>query len=128
RSLSNEILVMTPTDAGHYYHGDLAYVFSRDAMLKCPFPIFDGERFVPELCIWNKISDMGSVIYFSAICFYVCEYLPDGYSANFKSNLKRNPQGFAYHYRDAFFRERKWIYKMKALVRFLQCNWYQALK
>jgi hypothetical protein len=128
RELVGEVKLMTPIEAGHYYGGDLAYVFRRDVMLKCPFPVFEGERFVPELCIWNRISDFGNIWYFSGVCFYVCEYLFDGYSANFKSNLRKNPRGFAYHYKDVLFRESILIYKVKALLRLLQCWWYQLLK
>lgn len=128
KPLINEIVALTPTEAGHYFQGDLAYVFRKSAMLKCPFPVFEGERFVPELCIWNKISDFGNILFYSGISFYRCEYLPDGYSANFKKNLRRNPKGFAYHYWDAIKRESGLRYKLKALVRWLQCNFYMVKK
>lgn len=124
----DEVVSMSPTDAGHYYQGDLAYIFRRSVMLQCPFPSYEGEYFVPELCIWNKIADLGVILFFSGISFYRCEYLPDGYSANFKSNLRRNPKGFAYHYWDAIKRESGLRYKLKALVRWLQCNFYMVKK
>lgn len=126
--LIDEVIAIKPTEAGHYYGGDLAYVFRKSAMLRCPFPVFEGERFVPELCIWNKISDFGVILYYSGISFYRCEYLPDGYSANFKSNLRHNPKGFSYHYWDAIKRERALKYKLKALVRWLQCKFYMVKK
>lgn len=128
KSLIDEVVKMTPAEAGHYYQGDLAYVFKKTAMLAQPFPVFEGERFVPELCIWNKISDLGHVLFYSSISFYRCEYLPDGYSANFKKNLRRNPRGFAYHYLDALNRERNLFYKFKAFVRLMQCYWYSLIK
>jgi hypothetical protein len=128
KPLINEIIALTPTEAGHYFQGDLAYVFRKSAMLKCPFPVFEGERFVPELCIWNKISDFGVILYYSGISFYRCEYLPDGYSANFKTNLRRNPKGFAYHYWDAIKRESGLKYKLKAFLRWLQCKFYMGKK
>jgi len=40
---------LTPTKAGALFQGDLAYVFKRDSMLKHPFPVIRGEKFMPEL-------------------------------------------------------------------------------
>lgn len=128
KPLINEVLALTPTEAGHYFHGDLTYVFRKSAMFNCPFPVFEGERFVPELCIWNKISELGDILFYSGISFYRCEYLPDGYSANFKTNLRRNPKGFAYHYWDSIKRESGLKYKLKAVLRWLQCTFYMMSK
>src|SRR5690606_35128338 len=40
-------LVSTPTRVGRMVEGDLAYVFRRDTMAQLPFPVIDGEKFVP---------------------------------------------------------------------------------
>lgn len=112
---------MTPTQAGSLYRGDLAYIFRRSVLLKYPFPSFKGEVFVPELLIWNKISDDGSVLFFHHKIIYLCEYLADGYSANFYKNLRRNPQGFGCFYKDQIYRETSLIRKVKCLVRYAQC-------
>ncbi|MFP3541439.1 hypothetical protein SB770_33485, partial [Pseudomonas sp. SIMBA_044] len=74
---------MTPTAAGGLYKGDLAYIFKREALIKHPFPVFEGEKFVPELLIWNRVSDEGVIKFFGHKVLYICEYLEDGYSANF---------------------------------------------
>ena len=112
---------MTPTEAANHFLGDLAYVFKKSALLKHPFPRFKDEIFVPELLIWNRISDEGEILYFYSKYIYLCEYLPDGYSANFFNNLKRNPQGFGLFYKEQVLREAGAVRKLKCIVRYFQC-------
>ena len=114
-------MTMTPTEGGRYFGGDLAYVFKTHSMRRHVFPIFNGEKFVPELYIWNKISDDGGIIFFPKICIYLCEYLTDGYSANFKKNLKSNPRGFYLHYSRQIFREKSVFMIVKNFIRSVQC-------
>ncbi|MHA7856177.1 glycosyltransferase family 2 protein [Marinobacter shengliensis] len=121
-SVSN--LRTTPSEAPHIFRGDLAYIFRRSKMAAHPFPVIPGERFVPELFIWNKISDEGEIIYFPNTPIYICEYLEDGYSQNFKRNLRKNPRGFGIHYRAQIGREKQLVMKAKCLIRYLQCGWF----
>ncbi len=126
--LSTEITVMTPTEAGNFYKGDLAYIFKRSALIKHPFPVFKGEKFVPELLIWNRVSDEGIVKFFGNKVLYLCEYLEDGYSANFSSFLRRNPLGFGLHYKHQIIREKKMVRKLKCMIRFIQCRVFSMIK
>ncbi|WP_287867431.1 glycosyltransferase family A protein [Aeromonas sp.] len=121
-------MVMQPIMAGHILKGDLAYVFRTSVMRKCPFPEFLGEKFVPELYIWNKISDIGKIVFYVDQVIYLCEYLPDGYTSNFKKNLRSNPCGFGLFYRDQVIRDTRLFGKIKACVRSLQCILYCWLK
>jgi hypothetical protein len=128
KNVSTEPVNMTPTEAGNYFQGDLAYIFCTSALLTHPFPVIEGEKFVPELLILNAISDEGEIIYYPDKAIYLCEYLPDGYTANFKRNLQRNPKGFALFYRDQIFREKSLIRKVKCTIRYLQCRYYGIAK
>ena len=121
-------MVMQPIMAGHVLKGDLAYVFRTNVMRECPFPEFPGEKFVPELYIWNKISDIGKIVFYVDQVIYLCEYLPDGYTSNFKKNLRSNPCGFGLFYRDQVIRDTRLFGKVKACVRSLQCILYYWLK
>jgi hypothetical protein len=118
---------LTPTEAGNYFQGDLAYIFRTSVLLSHHFPILKGENFVPELLVWNAIGDEGKIIFYPDKSIYLCEYLEDGYSVNFKRNLRRNPKGFALFYRDQFFRERSLIRKTKCAIRYLQCLYYKVI-
>ena len=127
--LSNDgYIITTPTDAGKIFCGDLAYVFRTDVMREKEFPIFPGEKFVPELYIWNKIGDEGQLIFFTEKVIYLCEYLEDGYSRNFSFYLKNNPRGFFVFYSSQICRETKLFYKVKYFLRSLQCILYMALR
>lgn len=128
KNLASEPIIMTPTEAGNYFQGDLAYIFRTSALLSHPFPIIEGEKFVPELLIWNRISDEGTIIFYPDKAIYLCEYLDDGYSKNFKNNLRRSPKGFALFYRDQFFREKSLIRKIKCTIRYIQCLYYGFIR
>lgn len=124
----SQILIMKPCEAGEKFHADLAYVFSTKAMRLCPFPIIQGEKFVPELLVWNRLSDMGRILYFPNIWIYSCEYLDDGLSKNFNRNLRKNPKGFLLFYKDALRRDKKPVRWMKDLLRIIQCKILFLLK
>lgn len=120
-------IVMSPSEAGHFFKGDLAYIFKTEALLRNPFPVVPGEKFVPELLIWNKVGDEGDIYFFCDRAIYLCDYLEDGYSKNFSSNLRRNPIGFLIFYWSQVFREKKLLYKFKNLLRVAQCLFYKLV-
>ncbi|WP_185073765.1 glycosyltransferase family 2 protein [Pseudomonas protegens] len=120
-------VVMSPTEAGNFFKGDLAYVFKAEVLLKYPFPVVKGEKFVPELFIWNKVGDEGDIYFFGDKAIYLSDYLDDGYSKNFSSNLRKNPTGFLIFYWAQIFRERKYSYKVKNFLRAIQCFFYKFL-
>ncbi len=120
--------VGTPSQVGRMVRGDLAYAFRRDVMADLPFPVIPGERFVPELYIWNQIGDRGAVWFYLRQAIYVCEYLDDGYTRNFQAHLRRNPGGFLLFYAAQIGREPRWLDKLKAGIRSVQCLVYCAVK
>lgn len=121
-------LFMHPSEAGRFFEGDLAYVFRTKALRAHSFPVIEGEKFVPELYVWNKIGDEGKILFFPNKAIYFCEYLSDGYTANFRSNLRKNPIGFGLFYRSQFVRENSFFGKTKCAVRFAQCFFYEIIK
>src|SRR5690606_29269947 len=120
--------VGVPTDVGRMVRGDLAYVFRRDIMESLPFPIIPGEKFVPELYIWNQIGDQGEIWFYLDRTIYLCEYLEDGYTRTFHEQLRRNPSGFLLFYTAQISREPHWQDKAKAVIRSLQCLAYCVAK
>lgn len=122
----NEFELMTATELKNKLNVDLAYCFKKELLEKFNFPIFKNEKFVPELYIWNKITDIEKVVLKNEI-LYLCEYLPDGLTANFNIQLKRNPNGFLLYYKDQIFRENLFINKVKMALRVLQCLIYSIV-
>jgi len=110
---TEEYIDCHPTDAASIFIADLAYVFKKTVMQQNSFPSISGEKFVPELLIWNAIGDTGPIRYFLHTIIYLCEYLPDGLSCNFKSQLRKNPKGFSLFYKDQMRREKKITKKNK---------------
>lgn len=107
-------------------NADIAEVFRTDLLRKHSFPAARGEKFVPEALIWNKLTSLYPMRYFNK-GIYVCEYLPDGYSRNFKHNLKQNPKGFGLYYKSMLLEKRKLpiMLRVKSLLRVCQCKYYE---
>lgn len=112
---------MHPTEAGRIIKGDVTYIFRTSALVENPFPVINGESFVPELYIWNRVGDVGEILYFVDSAITVVEYLSDGYSSNFRSNLKKNPTGFLIFYCSQIRRERSLFRKLAYSVRVIEC-------
>ena len=76
----------------HGITGDKAEVFWRKVLLAHPFPVFGGERFLPEAVVWNRIARDGLKIRWINRPIYICEYRQDGLSIN--AVQERNPRGY----------------------------------
>lgn len=93
-----EVLSFTLKDGydKHGLVGDTALIFKSEVIGRFEFPSFDGEKFIPEGYIYDQIDKCGNLLVVREK-IYVCEYLGDGYTANMKRVLYKNPQGyFAY--------------------------------
>lgn len=123
-----EFISCSATEIKNIFQVDMAYCFKKEYMLINKFPNFNNEKFVPELFIWNKITDIYPVYVYLNKIVYLCEYLPDGLSANFKSQLKCNPNGFLVYYKDQIFREVSLKNKIKMSIRAMQCYFYKVMR
>lgn len=121
-------LYLNATDASNLLKGEMAFCFKRDLMLKIPFPLHAGEKFVPEGLIWTQITDFACVRFYINKIIYLYGYLDDGLTMNFKKHLKNNYRGFSEYYRNQFYRESDLLKKGKMLVRYIQCKYYGMLK
>lgn len=66
------------------YHitGDKAEIFNTRLLLKYKFPKIDGENFITEAYIWNKIANDGYKIRWVNEPFVICDYREDGLTKN----------------------------------------------
>lgn len=76
----------------HNISGDKSEVFNTNILREYRFPEIDGENFITEAIVWNRIANDGYFIrYFNKIN-YVCEYREDGLTKKsdelFCSNFK----------------------------------------
>lgn len=73
--------------------GDKAEVFYTKVLKKYPFPEFEGENFVTEAVVWDKIAYDGFKLRFFNDIIYICDYLPDGLTAHESDLFNKNPHG-----------------------------------
>lgn len=94
--------------------GDQAEVFYTDILKKYPFPEYEGEKFVTECVVWDKIAYDGYKLRFVNKIIYICNYQENGLSAHYDLLLKNNPIGYGqYIYQCGLFGKtfgvKKWL-------------------
>lgn len=110
----------------HHLYGDKGEIFKTEVLKEFPFPEIQGEKFVPEGYIWNRIGKKYSLRYID-YGIYFFEYLEDGYTKNFKRDLRKNPKGFSLYYRDMISYNIPLSAKIKFFIRYLQTKLYMII-
>ena len=74
------------------YHvtGDLSEVFRTDVMREFTFPEIEGEKFCPEVLVWNRIARKYKLRYFNE-AIYIAEYQPEGLTARIVEIRMKSP-------------------------------------
>ena len=95
-SFPGEYLDITSLDRlKHNITGDKAEAFYTDILRKYPFPTFEGEKFVTECVVWDRMASDGYKLRFYNRISIICNYLDDGLSARGYDLYFRNPRGYA---------------------------------
>ena len=79
----------------HTISGDKAEVIYTELFRRYPFPELEGEKFLTEAVVWDRIGHDGYQIRWINEIAYLCEYQQDGLSASWDKNLADNPDGYA---------------------------------
>ena len=79
--------------------GDKAEVYRTEILRQFTFPVFPGERFLPEGAVWDAIALAGYKVRWFSDPIMICEYLDDGLSAqNRTADIgARDFQGYTYY-------------------------------
>ena len=85
----------------HKVTGDKLIVLKTSVAKKYYFPIIEGEKFVPEALIFNRISKDYKLLFINKVAAHK-EYLEGGYSNNYFNLVKRNPKGNALYFKEAY--------------------------
>lgn len=72
--------------------GDKAEVFYTDILKRFPFPVFEGEKFLPEDIVWMKMSGPYNMIHINEN-IYVCDYLEGGLTNSGRRMKIKSPKG-----------------------------------
>ncbi len=80
----------------HAVQGDKKLVYRTEVVKKYPpYPIFEGERFVPLGYLYQMIDQDYKLFPVNEV-FCIVEYLADGSSMNMLKQYRRHPNGFAF--------------------------------
>ncbi|MFE5321199.1 glycosyltransferase family 2 protein [Paenibacillus sp. NPDC056579] len=79
--------------------GDKAEVFFTKVIKEYKFCEFEGESFITECTVWDKMAADGYKIRWFNKIIYLCDYLPDGLTNSGDTVFANNPQGTAYLYK-----------------------------
>lgn len=74
----------------HHVSGDLKEVFRTKVLQEFPFPEIEGERFCPEVLLWNRIASSYKLRYFNKI-IYLVEYQADGITSGIVRARMQSP-------------------------------------
>lgn len=90
--LSAPVIDCNSIDIRSKYHvvGDLSEVFRTDVMREFPFPEIEGEKFCPEVLVWNRIARKYKLRYFNE-AIYIAEYQPEGLTARIVEIRMKSP-------------------------------------
>lgn len=111
----------------HNIEGDKAEAFFTEILRQYPFPEFDGEKFVTEAAVWDRMALDGYQLRYYNKTIYLAEYREDGLTHQGLDLYYRNPQGYGYYLRQC----RKCGKFSKALQAYFdaECylNWHQKM-
>ena len=74
------------------HSSDCCEVIRADLFRKYPFPVFQGERFIAECALWNRVALTHKCVYINKV-IYICEYLEGGLTDSGRAMRIRNPRG-----------------------------------
>jgi glycosyltransferase involved in cell wall biosynthesis len=78
--------------------GDKAVVYRTAVLKDFPFPEFQGEKFLTEAVVWNRIARSGLKMLVVDEIIYGCEYLDGGLSSRSLELRAANPAGNLLYY------------------------------
>lgn len=72
--------------------GDKAEVFYTEILRQYPFPVFAGEKFLPEDAVWMQMSGPYQMVHINQNIYY-CDYLEGGLTKSGKRMKIHSPRG-----------------------------------
>lgn len=109
-------------------YGDKAEVWKTSLLKTHPFPEFEGERFLSEAIVWNKISEEKYKMVFLPKGIYICEYLEDGLTKQGRKTRLENFQGTMEHAKSHFFKEVNFFIRMKYMLYYTAVSIYSKCR
>lgn len=80
--------------------GDKSEVYKTNILKKFKFPEFDGEKYVTEAVVWNRIANENLKLRFFNKVIYICEYLEGGLTNTSDKNIMKSWNGTTLYYKE----------------------------
>lgn len=112
---------------------DCCEVIRTKLLKEFPFPVYEGERFVAECALWNRVARKYKCVYIDS-AIYICEYLEGGLTKSGRSMRIKNPKGGMFtsnlrmHNGNYFFQRLKYGVLYTCYGRFAKKSIFQMLK
>ena len=74
--------------------GERSYIFYTDIHKKYRYPEFDGEKFITEAVVWNRMAHDGYLVRYYNDIIWIFEYLDDGLTKAGNKLFLDNPRGY----------------------------------
>ncbi|MEW9077468.1 glycosyltransferase family 2 protein [Terrisporobacter glycolicus] len=74
--------------------GERAYIFYTDTHRLYKYPEFDGENFMTEAVVWNRMANDGYVMRYFNDIIWIFKYLEDGLTKAGNKLFLNNPRGY----------------------------------
>lgn len=77
--------------------GEFSIILKTEFARKYPFPIFEGERFLTEAVIYDRMAQDEEASLIPHV-ITICEYQSDGLTSNLNRIMKSNPAGYCLYF------------------------------
>lgn len=102
--------------------GDKSEVYYTNILRRYPFPVFEGEKFLTECVVWDRIAADGLKLRFYNHISIICNYLQDGLTANLDKQIVGSPKGHAlYLLQSQQYGKLRGLEKCNAYIGFCEC-------
>lgn len=132
-TLKNSIIGLRDLYHKTDFKGELAIVLYTNLIKDFKFPIFENEKFVSELVLYNRLNSIAKMLWVNEV-IYIFEYQESGYTKNSVKLIAKNPYGVACgylseaYYSTSFFDKIKNYSRFKAMVSVFELNEQKYVK
>lgn len=97
--------------------GDKAEVFYTEILRQYPFPVYEGETYMPEDVVWMRMSERYQMVHINKN-IYICDYLEDGLTNSGHRMKRHSPKGMTLR-SQIYLNDPQVIYKVKVKMMLL---------
>lgn len=101
------------------FRGETTLVFRTEMLQKYPFPEIEGEKYVPEDYIYDKIDGECPLLLMDSI-LTVCQLMEEGYTSQAARLRRDNPRGWLLYYRQRAALKSPLLLKIKYLSHYMR--------